>query len=182
MIFVWWWTNAQFSICRTSNRASAKASAKIHGKLGIFEEIMPGSLKAQKNAQEPSSSSSCWWKYCAKCLSWSYENVNRFQSFPAPTKRQYSKVKSLSMGIFLTLQQFFHFLFSMAELIAHLIITALCGLIWFIIVASAAKNRFLVFTNNFFEAEKNKKNVSQIGNSCISISGLNTRKNDDAWS
>ena len=107
MIFVWWWTNAQFSICRTSNRASAKASAKIHGKLGIFEEIMPGSLKAQKNAQEPSSSSSCWWKYCAKCLSWSYENVNRFQSFPAPTKRQYSKVKSLSMGIFLTLQQFF---------------------------------------------------------------------------
>ena len=180
MIFVWWWTNAQFSICRTSNRASAKASAKIHGKLGIFEEIMPGSLKAQKNAQEPSSSSSCWWKYCAKCLSWSYENVNRFQSFPAPTKRQYSKVKSLSMGIFLTLQQFFSlFIFNgRANSTSHHHSSLRFD------SSSSRRQQKIDFLSSqiiFLRLKKIWK-MSEIGNSCISISGLNTRKNDDAWS
>ena len=159
MIFVWWWTNAQFSICRTSNRASAKASAKIHGKLGIFEEIMPGSLKAQKMLKshhhllhaDGSIAQNVW----ADLMKMSID-FNHFRLQPNGSTQ---KSKVYRWGFFWRCNNFFHFLFSMAELIAHLIITALCGLIWFIIVASAAKNRFLVFTNNFFEAEKNIKNV-----------------------
>ena len=157
MIFVWWWTNAQFSICRTSNRASAKASAKIHGKLGIFEEIMPGSLKAQKNAQEPSSSSSCWWKYCAKCLSWSYENVNRFQSFPAPTLQQLLlrtyKSKVYRWDYFFDVATFFfHFLFNGRA-------NSTSSQLFAGSSSSAAKNRFLVLNFFFLRLEETKKKL-----------------------